>query len=133
MSLAAHVHHSEQEAPLWEALGMPDPAPMARNLARCAVEALAGAREPEELARWVTDAVYHRILHRALISARARAMTGRPAGRPVIGMGSVWLCEPRPGIVEASVVVHTSKRVLAVALRIEATGTRWRASVIGVL
>jgi hypothetical protein len=106
---------------------------MARNLARCVVETLAGAREPEELARWVNDEVYRRILHRVVLAARARAITGKPAARPILGMGSVSLCEPRAGIVEATVIVHTPIRVRSVALRLEAVGTRWRASVIGIL
>ncbi|WP_051973659.1 Rv3235 family protein [Cryobacterium sp. MLB-32] len=127
------IRPADDDSPLWRGLGLPDPEPMAINLARCSIEAMAGVREPEQLARWVDDAVYQRILHRIVLATRARAVTRRPPDRPIISIGTVRLYEPRAGIVEATVIVHTRTRVRAVALRIEAVGTRWRASVLGIL
>ena len=123
----------DDDCPLWSTLGLPDPEPMAINLARCSIEAMAGVREPEQLARWVDDAVYRRMLHRIVLATRARALTHKPSDRPVLSIGSVRLYEPRAGIVEATVIVHTRTRVRAVAVRMEAVGTRWRASVLGIL
>jgi len=34
---------------------LPDPAPLIENLTRCVIEVLAGARDLEQIARWVTD------------------------------------------------------------------------------
>ena len=34
---------------------LPDPAPLIENLTRCVIEILAGARDLEQISRWVTD------------------------------------------------------------------------------
>ena len=41
---------------------LPDPAPLIENLTRCVIEILAGARELEQISRWVTDDVYRHLL-----------------------------------------------------------------------
>lgn len=133
LAAATTVHPPDVESPLWIGLGLPDPEPMAINLARCSIEAMAGVREPEQLARWVDDEVYRRMLNRIVLATRARAATGKPPGRPILSIGTVRLCEPRAGVVEATVIVHMRPRVRAVAVRLEAVGTRWRASVLGIL
>jgi len=112
---------------------LPDPEPLLINLTRGVMEVLAGARELDQLARWVSDDVYKHLLRRVVLSARARAVTGRTAQRPNISIGRVHIFEPRPGVVEAVVMVHGRARVQCVALRLETVGTRWRASAINVL
>ena len=112
---------------------LPDPRMLVENLTRSVVEILAGARELEQIARWVTDDVYRTLLKRQVISARARAARGTPAVRPAFTIGSVLLCEPRDGIIEAVVVVNSRARSRAVALRLEGLDHRWRASAIHVL
>ncbi|AYF99404.1 3-hydroxyacyl-CoA dehydrogenase [Protaetiibacter intestinalis] len=112
---------------------MPDPRPLLENLTRCVIEILAGARELEQIARWVDDDVYKSLLKRAVYSAQARQATGRPARRPVFTIGSLTLCEPRDGVVEAVVVVRTRARARAVAIRLEGLDRRWRATAIHVL
>lgn len=134
MSLAPEtVDPPEGESHPGSSLGLPDPGPLVINLVRCSIEAMAGAREIEQLARWVNDDVYKRLLHRVVLATRARALTGRPTVRPTLVMGTVRLYEPREGVVEAVVIVHTRPRVRAVAVRLEAVGTRWRASAINML
>lgn len=112
---------------------LPDPRPLVENLTRCVIEILAGARELEQIARWVTDDVYSGLLKRQVISARARAARGRPAVRPAFALGSTIICEPRDGIIEAVVVVNSRARSRAVAVRLEGLDRRWRASAIHVL
>ncbi|TFD75883.1 3-hydroxyacyl-CoA dehydrogenase [Cryobacterium psychrophilum] len=112
---------------------MPDPEPLLINLTRGVMEVLAGARELDQLARWVSDDVYKHLLRRVVLSARARAVTGRIPQRPTISIGRVHIYEPRPGVIEAVVMVHGKARVQCVALRLETVGTRWRASAINVL
>lgn len=112
---------------------LPDPEPLLINLTRCVIEVLAGARELEQLARWVSDDVYRHLLKRVVLSARARAVTGKRAQRPTITIGHVSICEPRDGVIEAVVLVHSKVRVRAVALRLEGLDHRWRASAINVL
>ena len=112
---------------------LPDPEPLLINLARCVIEVLAGARELDQLARWVSDDVYRHLLKRVVLSARARAVKGQRAQRPTISIGRVTINEPRDGIIEAVVIVHSKVRVRAVAVRLEGLDNRWRASAINVL
>jgi len=112
---------------------LPDPEPLLVNLTRCVIEVLAGARELDQLARWVSDDVYRHLLKRVVLSARARAVKGQKAQRPAISIGRIIITEPRDGVVEAVVIVHSRVRVRAVALRLEGLDHRWRASAINVL
>ena len=112
---------------------LPDPAPLIENLTRCVIEILAGARDLEQISRWVTDDVYRHLLKRVVLSARARQATGRKATRPTFSIGSTATCEPRDGVVEAVVVVRGKARTRAVALRLEGLDSRWRATAIHVL
>ena len=112
---------------------LPDPEPLLVNLTRCVIEVLAGARELEQLARWVSDDVYKHLLKRVILSSRARAVKGQRAQRPSITIGRITISEPRDGVIEAVVIVHSKVRVRAVALRLEGLDNRWRASAINVL
>jgi hypothetical protein len=112
---------------------LPDPEPLLVNLARCVIEVLAGARELDQLARWVSDDVYKHLLTRVVLSARARAVTGKRAQRPTLVIGNIIMSEPRDGVIEAVVIVKSKVRVRAVALRLEGLDHRWRASAINVL
>ena len=112
---------------------LPDPSPLIENLTRAVIEILAGARDLEQISRWVTDDVYRHLLKRVVLSARARHATGRKAGRPHFTIGSISQFEPRDGAVEAVVVVHNRARTRAVAVRLEGLDNRWRATAINVL
>ncbi|GGL65770.1 3-hydroxyacyl-CoA dehydrogenase [Curtobacterium sp. Csp1] len=97
------------------------------------MEVLAGARDVDSIARWVTEDVHRHLLHRAAVAARARALRRRARSRPLVQVGTVRLCPVAPGVVEAAVVVHTRAHARAVALRLELRQGRWRAVVVGVL
>ncbi|MBX3093720.1 MAG: 3-hydroxyacyl-CoA dehydrogenase [Cryobacterium sp.] len=112
---------------------MPDPRPLLENLARCIIEVLSGARDLEQIARWVTDDVYRHLLKRVVLAARARAATGRSAARPSFDIGSTAVSEPRDGVVEGVVIVRGRARTRAVAIRLEGLDRRWRATTINVL
>lgn len=112
---------------------LPDPRPLLENLTRCVVEILAGARELEQIARWVSDDVYRHLLKRVVISSRARQAKGAKPSRPSFTIGSTTICEPRDGVVEAVIIVRGRARVRAVALRLEGLDNRWRATAINVL
>lgn len=113
--------------------GLPDPTPLARNLAFCAIEVLAGARDAEQLARWVTDPVFVNLLRRSLAASQRRAASGTPARRPKLGLLAERYFSPRPGVVEAAIVVRTPSRVRSIALRLEGLDRRWRASSLAIL
>lgn len=114
---------------------LPDPRLLATNLARCVIEILAGARELEQIARWVSDEVYRHLLKRVVLAARARSARGAAAAtRPTFSVGSVHVSEPSDGVVEAVVVMHGRVRSRAVALRLEGLERRrWRATAVHVL
>ncbi len=112
---------------------LPDPEPLLINLARSVIEVYAGVRELEQLSRWIDEGVYRSLLKRASLSARARAVKKAVAVRPSLTVGSVTISEPRDGIVEAVVIVHSKARTRAVAIRLEGMDHRWRASAINVL
>jgi hypothetical protein len=112
---------------------LPDPRPLLENLTRCVIEILAGARELEQVARWVSDDVYRHLLKRVVLATRARQAKGQPIARPTFSIGSLTVCEPRDGVIEAVVIVRGRARVRAVALRLEGLDRRWRATAINVL
>lgn len=112
---------------------LPDPRPLLENLTRCVIEILAGARELEQVARWVSDDVYRHLLKRVVLATRARQAKGQPVARPTFSIGSLTICEPRDGVIEAVVIVRGRARVRAVALRLEGLDRRWRATAINVL
>lgn len=112
---------------------LPDPEPLLENLTRCVIEVLAGARDLEQMARWVTDDVYRHLLKRVVLSTRARQAKGSVASRPTFTIGSITVCEPHDGVVESVVIVRGRARTRAVAIRLEGLDGRWRASAINVL
>ncbi|MCU1476197.1 MAG: 3-hydroxyacyl-CoA dehydrogenase [Subtercola sp.] len=103
------------------------------SLTRCVLEVLAGVRDIDQLARWVSDDVYKNLSKRVILSSRARQVTGQRSMRPSFSIGRTLLSEPLPGVIEGVVIVHGKARTRAVALRIERFGARWRASAINVL
>ena len=112
---------------------LPNPQPLIENLTRCVIEILAGARDLEQIARWVSDDVYRHLLKRVVLSTRARQAKGVTPIRPMFALGSVSVCEPKDGVIEAVVIVHARARSRAVALRLEGLDHRWRATAINVL
>jgi hypothetical protein len=111
----------------------PGPATLCAALARCVVEILAGARSLDQVARWVTDALYVHLLRRNVIASRARSDSADIALRPRVHIGAPKLSFPKEGVVEAVVMVHQPGRSRAVAIRLERHRSRWRASAINVL
>ena len=60
---------------------LPDPEIFLRNLTRGVFEVLAGVREVEQLARWVTEDAFRKLVVRSNLAARARSARGQ-AGTP---------------------------------------------------
>jgi hypothetical protein len=135
--LASAQHHEHFDADdffgVQRTADLPDPEPLITNLTRCVIEVLAGARELEQIARWVSDDVYLRLMRRVSFAARSRSLKGAPAQRPRFSIMSIRSYEPTPGVVEATVIVQMTQRVRAVALRLEGLDNRWRATSISVL
>jgi len=112
---------------------LPNPTPLVENLSRSVLEILAGTRELDQIARWVSDDVYRHLLQRVHVSRRARAIKKQPVARPHFTMGNTIITEPLDGVVEAVVIVHGRARSRSIAIRLEGIDRRWRATAIHVL
>ena len=112
---------------------LPDPEPFVRNLTRGVLEVFAGVREVDQLARWLTEDPYRKLVTRANLAARARSARGVPARRPVHAILSVHQSSPADGVIESVVVVQGPARTRAVAMRIEGVDGRWRATSLALL
>ncbi|HWK21359.1 MAG TPA: Rv3235 family protein [Microbacteriaceae bacterium] len=112
---------------------LPDPTPLVRNLARCVVEVIAGARDAEQIARWLEPTVYTQLLTRVVVAARARQAKGARVSVPTISMGSCRIDYPTDDAIEAVAIVHTPARVRAVVMRLVGMDGRWRATELAVL
>ena len=97
------------------------------------LEVLAGVREVDQLARWLTEDPYRKLVTRANLAARARSARGVPARRPVHAILSVHQSEPADSVVESVVIVRGPARTRAVALRLEGMDGRWRATSLALL
>jgi hypothetical protein len=97
------------------------------------MEAMAGAREPEQLARWLSEAAFASVLKRVVLANRARAVTKRKAVVPTTAIVRVIITEPIEGVIEAVVIVRSRVRARAVAIRLEGLGDRWIATSFRVL
>jgi hypothetical protein len=115
------------------AVALPDPAPLIRNLARGVLDVQAGLREPAQLARFLAFEPHRDVVRRALLAARARSARDRPTARPVHNVLRVRWNPCGPGVVEGTALVTTPDRVRAVCLRLEASGSRWRATSVDIL
>lgn len=129
-----HVELSEFFAPQrTPSTALPSPEPFLRNLTLGVLEVFAGVREVDQLARWLTEEPYRKLVTRANLAARARSARGMPAKRPVHAILSVHESSPADGIVEAVVIVRGPARTRALAVRLEGMDGRWRATSLALL
>jgi hypothetical protein len=111
----------------------PEAEKVLRALALRAVEVIAGARDLEQLARWVTDDVYARLRVRVSIAARARAITGIVAERPRLWIDHVKTWPTDTGGFNAVILVYDKRRAHVVSVQLEGLDERWRATVLVVM
>lgn len=112
---------------------LPDPEPLLRNLTVGVLEVLAGAREVDQLARWLTEDAFRALTLRANLATRARSARGVRATRPVHAILSLRHSSPADGVIEATLVVAGPARTRAVAIRLEGMDRRWRATSLALL
>lgn len=112
---------------------LPAPEPFLENLTRGVLEVLAGVRDVDQLARWLTEDAYRVLVIRANLATRARSARGVAASRPKHAIVSVHHSSPADGIVEATVIVSAPARTRAVALRLEGMDSRWRCTSLALL
>ncbi|MDX2377064.1 Rv3235 family protein [Microbacterium sp. LRZ72] len=123
-------YFSRQRTPTTQ---LPDPEPLVANLARGVMEVLSGVREVDQLARWLAEDAYRKLVIRSNLAARARSARGVPATRPHHRVLSSRHMSPADGVVESVVVVAGPHRTRAIAMRLEGTDGRWRATSLALL
>ncbi|MBW9110106.1 Rv3235 family protein [Microbacterium ureisolvens] len=114
-------------------IALPDSETFLRNLTVGVLEVFAGVREVDQLARWLTEDAYRKLVTRANLATRARSARGVAAKRPVHAIMSVHESSPADGIIEAVIVVRGPARTRALAVRIEGMDSRWRATSLALL
>lgn len=103
------------------------------NMVRGVLEVVAGVRDPEQLARWMSEEVYRALLARTSLAARARSARRVQVYRVMHQTRSIRLFSPREGAFEATVIVSGRMRTRAVALRLETIERRWRITALHLL
>ena len=110
-----------------------DPIPVLKFLAQSVIETIAGVRDIDQSARWLSDSVYQQLRQRATANKRALLDKNQQAMRPNLTVGKISSFSPRDGVVEGVVIVHNKDRARAVAIRLEGYNGRWRAKSVAVL
>jgi len=131
--MALHSEADLFERQRTSSTALPDPEPLVRNLTCGVLEVLAGVREVDQLARWLSEEAFRALVTRANLATRARSARGVPATRPVHAILSTRVASPADGVVEAVVVVAGPARTRAVAIRLEGWDRRWRATSLALL
>jgi hypothetical protein len=111
------------ERDLWEKRrlarpGLASPAAVTRGIALALLEVEAGCRSAVQLERVFSPELWQALEQR--ISRRGGPL---PCGRSLV---SVHCQEDRPGLADTVAVVHRGDLVRPVALRLDASGGRWR-------
>ena len=102
-------------------------------LAKGAVEVIAGSRDINQLAPWLSEDLYLRLRERASVASMHRGVRGDRPSRPNFELASVKYQSPQDGVVEAVVLLRGITRVRAVTVRLEGYNGRWRAVNLSVL
>ena len=110
-----------------------DPRPVLAFLAQAVIETIAGIRDIEQSARWLSDGVYQQLRAKSQEATRARAQSQAKILRPNLSIGKITTFSPRDGVIEGVVIVHNQGRARAVAIRLEGYNGRWRAKTLAVL
>lgn len=128
--MTPHEYFARQPTPTVE---LPDPEPLLRTLTQGVLEVMAGVREVDQLARWFSEDAYRNLVTRANLAARARSARGVVPARPGFDIRSLRITEPIDSVIEAVVVVAGPGRTRAVAVRLEGSDRRWRATSLAIL
>jgi hypothetical protein len=112
---------------------LPDPVESLKALATGVVEVIAGTRQVDQLARWLSDEVYQRLQFRARRAEAQRVEQGIKAHHQNLRVGGLRTSSPRDGVIESVVLLSSRSRTRAVTIRLEGINSRWRATSVSVL
>lgn len=112
---------------------LPSPRAWAGQLARAIGEVALGERPAAQLSMHIAPEPLRRLTRRGhAVSRHPSARSRRGAGR-LQRVGTVRVCPISAGIVEVSVVLVSEHRAQAVAMRLEAVGSRWVATAVDLI
>ena len=112
---------------------LPDPTNSLQAVATGVVEVIAGTRQVDQLARFLTEEVYQRLSLRAKMAREDRESKGIKARYQTFRIQRIAQESPRDGVIESVVVVNSAHRTRAVTIRLEGINHRWRATSVSVL
>jgi len=121
-----HLHLVSDEPAV--AGNLPSPAAWTAQLARAIAEVASGERPPGQLTSHVARDQLMRLATRG--RAVARHPSRRGVAAPLRTVRGIRVCPVATGIVEASAVLVGAQRAQAIALRLEAAGSRWVATAV---
>lgn len=110
------------------ATDLPSPVAWTAQLARAIAEVASGERPAGQLTSHVARDPLQRLALRGRAVARHPSRRGSPA--PLRTVRGIRVCAVASGVVEASAVLVGAQRAQAIALRLEAAGSRWVATAV---
>ena len=109
---------------------LPDIRRWAAQMARAIAEVAVGERPPGQLTRWVERNELARLARRGQHVQRHPAARAQRGVSRLRSVRAVRTCPVAPGIVETAAVIVGGDRAQAMAIRFEAIGGRWLATVV---
>jgi hypothetical protein len=104
--------------------GRPDATEFAGRIAQAVLDVVAGHRPAHQVLRWLRPDVFDTVRRRASLATSGHAVSRRPVVR------SLRLCPVHPDAVEVAAVVVDGRRARAMAMRLDAVGSRWRVTAL---
>jgi hypothetical protein len=112
---------------------LPDATEQLRFLAPAVVEVLAGVRTVEQLSPMLSESIYLKLRDRAARAARNRSESRSEIQRPNFVVSKLHQESHRPGVIQSVVLITSSLRTRAVAIRLESRNRRWLATAVSIL
>lgn len=106
------------------------PEKFAASVVGQAVEILMGHRPVRQLQTWLHPEVYDALARRAGLGRRIH---GKPEKCRSPRIKRVRVCQPRPGVAEASLVIFDGKKIRAAAVRLEVRRGRWHVTALEII
>ena len=112
---------------------LPDATEQLKFIAPAVVEVLAGVRTVEQLSPMLSENIYLKLRDRAARAAMSRAESGSRVERPNLVVRNLHQESNKPGVIQSVVLLSSSIRTRAVAIRLESRNRRWLATAVSIL
>ena len=112
---------------------LPDATEQLKFIAPAVVEVLAGVRTVEQLSPMLSENIYLKLRDRAARAAKNRSEKGERVERPNFVVQNLHQESNRPGVIQSVVLLSSTLRTRAVAIRLESRNRRWLATAVSIL